>query len=103
MIRRPPRSTLFPYTTLFRSVSTLLMTLNRGEGGQNKIGSNLSDVLGVLRAEELVASDEYYGVQERFSRVADFGFSKTATETLEQWGGHDTALADIVSGIRTFR
>src|ERR1035441_9856897 len=64
-----------------RGVSTLLMTLNRGEGGQNKIGSNLSDVLGVLRAEELLASDQYYGVQERFSRVADFGFSKSAEET----------------------
>lgn len=84
-------------------VSTLLMTLNRGEGGQNKIGSNLSDVLGVLRAEELLASDEYYGVQERFSRVADFGFSKTAAETFEKWGGHDVALADIVRVIRTFR
>src|SRR6202042_3963621 len=57
-------------------VSTLLMTLNRGEGGQNKIGSNLSDVLGVLRTLELLAADQYYGVQERFSRVADFGFSK---------------------------
>jgi LmbE family N-acetylglucosaminyl deacetylase len=84
-------------------VSTLLMTLNRGEGGQNKIGSNLSDVLGVLRAEELLASDEYYGVQERFSRVADFGFSKTAEETFAKWGGHDVALADIVRVIRTFR
>lgn len=84
-------------------VSTLLMTLNRGEGGQNKIGSNLSDVLGVLRAEELLASDEYYGVQERFSRVADFGFSKTAAETFAKWGGHDVALADMVRVIRTFR
>ena len=86
-----------------RGVSTLLMTLNRGEGGQNKIGSNLSDVLGVLRAEELLASDEYYGVQERFSRVADFGFSKSADETFQKWGGHDTALADVVRVIRTFR
>ncbi len=84
-------------------VDTLLMTLNRGEGGQNKIGSNLSDVLGVLRAEELLASDEYYGVQERFSRVADFGFSKTADETFTKWGGHDVALADMVRVIRTFR
>ena len=84
-------------------VSTLLMTLNRGEGGQNKIGSNLSDVLGVLRAEELLASDQYYGVQERFSRVADFGFSKSADETFAKWGGHDVALADIVRVIRTFR
>src|SRR6266567_3616185 len=86
-----------------RGASTLLMTLNRGEGGQNKIGSNLSDVLGVLRAEELLASDQYYGVQERFSRVADFGFSKSAGETFAKWGGHDTALADIVRVIRTFR
>ncbi len=86
-----------------RGVSTLLMTLNRGEGGQNKIGSNLSDVLGVLRAEELLASDQYYGVQERFSRVADFGFSKSPEETFQKWGGHDTALADMVRVIRTFR
>ena len=86
-----------------RGVSTLLMTLNRGEGGQNKIGSNLSDVLGVLRAEELLASDQYYGVQERFSRVADFGFSKSADETFAKWGGHDVALGDMVRVIRTFR
>ena len=84
-------------------VSALLMTLNRGEGGQNKIGSNLSDVLGVLRAEELLASDQYYGVQERFSRVADFGFSKSPEETFQKWGGHDMALRDIVRVIRTFR
>jgi LmbE family N-acetylglucosaminyl deacetylase len=86
-----------------RGVNTLLMTLNRGEGGQNKIGSNLSDVLGVLRAEELLASDQYYGVQERFSRVADFGFSKRADETFAKWGGHDVALGDMVRVIRTFR
>jgi LmbE family N-acetylglucosaminyl deacetylase len=83
--------------------SVLLMTLNRGEGGQNKVGSNLSDVLGVLRTEELLAADEYYGVQERFSRVADFGFSKSADETFAKWGGHDVALADMVRVIRTFR
>jgi len=86
-----------------RGVSTLLMTLNRGEGGQNKIGSNSSDVLGVLRAEELLASDQYYGVQERFSRVADFGFSKSPEETFAKWGGHDVALGDMVRVIRTFR
>jgi LmbE family N-acetylglucosaminyl deacetylase len=86
-----------------QGVSTLLMTLTRGEGGQNKIGSNLSDVLGVLRAEELLASDQYYGVQERFSHVADFGFSKSPDETFAKWGGHDVALADIVRVIRQFR
>ncbi len=86
-----------------QGVSTLLITLNRGEGGQNKIGSNLSDVLGVLRTEELLAADEYYGIQERFTRVADFGFSKSAEETFQKWGGHDTALGDMVRVIRTFR
>jgi len=86
-----------------RGASVLLMTLNRGEGGQNKVGSNLSDVLGVLRTLELLAADEYYGVQERFSRVADFGFSKSADETFAKWGGHDVALADMVRVIRTFR
>jgi LmbE family N-acetylglucosaminyl deacetylase len=84
-------------------VRALLMTLTRGEGGQNKIGSNLSDVLGVLRALELLASDQYYGIQDRFSRVADFGFSKSANETFAKWGGHDVALSDIVRVIRTFR
>src|SRR5215469_5012052 len=84
-------------------VNTLLMTLNRGEGGQNKIGSNLSDVLGVLRTLELLASDQHYGIQDRFSRVADFGFSKSADETFAKWGGHDIALADMVRVIRTFR
>jgi LmbE family N-acetylglucosaminyl deacetylase len=86
-----------------RGASVLLMTLNRGEGGQNKVGSNLSDVLGVLRTEELLAADEYYGVQERFSRVADFGFSKSADETFSKWGGHEVPLADMVRVIRTFR
>ena len=86
-----------------RGASVLLMTLNRGEGGQNKVGSNLSDVLGVLRTLELLAADEYYGVQERFSRVADFGFSKSADETFAKWGGHDVALAEMVRVIRTFR
>src|SRR6202030_1144525 len=85
-----------------RGAGVVLLTLNRGEGGQNKIGSNLSDVLGVLRTLELLAADQYYGVQQRFSRVADFGFSKSADETFAKWGGHDPALADVVRVIRTF-
>jgi LmbE family N-acetylglucosaminyl deacetylase len=86
-----------------RGDTVLLMTLNRGEGGQNKLGSNLFDGLGVLRTLELLGADRYYGVEQRFSRVADFGFSKTADETFAQWGGHDVALADMVRVIRTFR
>jgi hypothetical protein len=85
-----------------KGVSTLLMTLTRGEGGQNKLGSNLFDALGVLRTLELLASDRYYGVEQRFSRVADFGYSKTPEETFQKWQGHDIALADLVRVIRTF-
>jgi LmbE family N-acetylglucosaminyl deacetylase len=86
-----------------KGVSTLLMTLTRGEGGQNKLGSNLFDVLGVLRTLELLAADRYYGVEQRFSRVADFGYSKTPEETFQKWQGHDIALGDLVRVIRTFR
>jgi len=86
-----------------KGVSTMLMTLTRGEGGQNKLGSNLFDALGVLRTLELLAADRYYGVEQRFSRVADFGYSKTAEETFQKWQGHDIALSDMVRVIRTFR
>src|SRR6185369_7252031 len=86
-----------------KGTSGVLMTLTRGEGGQNRIGSNLFDALGVLRTLELTASDRYYGVEQRFSRVADFGYSKSADETFQKWGGHDIALGDMVRVIRTFR
>jgi hypothetical protein len=67
------------------------------------VGSNLFDVLGVLRTLELLGADRYYGVQQRFTRVADFGFSKNADETFQKWQGHDIALGDMVRVIRTFR
>jgi LmbE family N-acetylglucosaminyl deacetylase len=86
-----------------KGVTAILLTLNRGEGGQNKVGSNLFDVLGVVRTLELTASDRYYGVEQRFTRVADFGFSKNADETFQKWGGHDIVLGDMVRVIRTFR
>src|SRR5690242_4512715 len=86
-----------------KGVTAILLTLNRGEGGQNKLGSSLFDVLGVLRTLELTAADRYYGAEQRFTRVADFGFSKTADETFQKWGGHDIPLADMVRVIRTFR
>jgi LmbE family N-acetylglucosaminyl deacetylase len=86
-----------------KGVQTLLLTLTRGEGGQNKMGSSLFDVLGVLRTLELLASDRYYGVEQRFTRVADFGYSKTADETFQKWGGHDIPLQDMVRVIRALR
>lgn len=86
-----------------RGVRTVMQTLNRGEGGQNKFGTELFDELGVLRTLELMEADRFYGVEQRFTRVVDFGFSKNADETFQKWGGHETALQDIVREIRTFR
>jgi LmbE family N-acetylglucosaminyl deacetylase len=86
-----------------KGVYALLMTLTRGEGGQNELGAGLFDELGVLRTLEQLASDKYYGVDQRFSQVADFGYSKTPEETFQKWGGHDVPLADVVRVIREFR
>ncbi|HEX7893471.1 MAG TPA: PIG-L family deacetylase [Terriglobales bacterium] len=94
---------LLTYEARGKGVQTLLMTLTRGEGGQNKTGDTFSDELGILRTLELLAADRYYGVEQRFSRVADFGYSKTPEETFQKWGGHDVPLADIVRVIRQFR
>ncbi len=86
-----------------KGASVLLFTLTRGEGGQNKFGTESSDELGILRTLELLEADKYYGVQQRFSHVIDFGFSKTAEETFNKWHGHDIALGDMVRAIRIFR
>jgi LmbE family N-acetylglucosaminyl deacetylase len=83
--------------------SVLLFTVTRGEGGQNKFGAESSDELGILRTLELLEADKYYGVEQRFSHVVDFGFSKTAEETFNKWHGHDVALGDLVRAIRIFR
>jgi LmbE family N-acetylglucosaminyl deacetylase len=86
-----------------KGASVLLFTVTRGEGGQNKFGTESSDELGILRTLELLEADKYYGVEQRFSHVVDFGFSKTAEETFNKWHGHDVALADVVRAIRVFR
>jgi LmbE family N-acetylglucosaminyl deacetylase len=94
---------MLTYESRGQGVTVTLLTLNRGEGGQNKIGSDFTNVLGVLRTLEVTAADQYYGINQRFTRVADFGFSKSPDETFQKWGGHDVPLADIVRVIRTFR
>jgi LmbE family N-acetylglucosaminyl deacetylase len=86
-----------------KGATVTLLTLTRGEGGQNKTGSNLFDELGVLRTLEVLAADRYYGIEQRFSQVADFGYSKNPQETFQKWQGHDIGLADIVRVIRQFQ
>src|SRR6202167_3100534 len=79
---------MLAYESRGQGARVVLMTLNRGEGGQNAMSDDYYDALGLVRTEELLAADRYYGVQQFWSSVTDFGFSKTLEESLSQWG-HD--------------
>lgn len=79
-----------------------LLSLNRGEGGQNVMTGDFWDALGILRTQEHLAANRYYGDHLYYTRVADFGFSKTLEEALGQWG-HDRVLADAVRVVRMTR
>jgi LmbE family N-acetylglucosaminyl deacetylase len=85
-----------------QGVRTGLLTLTRGEGGANLIGPELFDALGILRTEELLAAGRYYHVDQFFTRVTDFGFSKRLEETLAHWGS-ENVLRDMVRVIRLYR
>jgi LmbE family N-acetylglucosaminyl deacetylase len=78
-----------------------LLTITRGQGGQNALGPEQGDQLGILRTEELLAADKIYGAHQFFTRAPDFGYSKSADEALKIWG--NLALEDMVRVIRTFR
>lgn len=93
---------LLAYESRGQGVRVALFTLNRGESGQNLMNSDSFDALGLLRTEELLAADHYYGAQQYFGRVIDFGFSKSKRETLKEWkNGH--ALYDVVRVVRMVR
>lgn len=80
-----------------------LLTLNRGESGDNAIGSELFDGVGLIRTEELLISDKYYGVDNQyFTTVVDYGFSKRLDEALDKWG-RENVLRDVVRVIRMDR
>jgi LmbE family N-acetylglucosaminyl deacetylase len=78
-----------------------LLSLTRGEGGQNDLGPEQAPQLGLIRTQELLAATRGYGVKLFFTRARDFGFSKTPEETQKVWG--DQVLEDMVRVIRTFR
>src|SRR5689334_15819667 len=80
----------------------MLLTLNRGEGGANLMSSDFWDALGLVRTEELLAADKYYGVDQYWTRVCDYGFSKTMEEALAKWG-RERVLGDVVRVVRTVR
>ena len=79
-----------------------LVSATRGDGGQNEIGPELFDALGILRTEELLAAHQFDGAEQYFTRAVDFGYSFSPEETFEKWGRQEI-LGDFVRHIRTLR
>jgi LmbE family N-acetylglucosaminyl deacetylase len=85
-----------------RSLRAAYLSVTRGEGGQNLIGPEQGDLLGIIRTEELLDARHIDGAEQFFTRAVDFGYSKTPEETLSKWG-RERILSDIVWVIRRFR
>ncbi len=85
-----------------RHIRTGYLSLTRGEGGQNLIGSEQGDALGVIRTQELLDARNIDGAEQFFTRAVDFGFCKSSREAIAKWG-HDQTLSDIVWVIRRFQ
>jgi LmbE family N-acetylglucosaminyl deacetylase len=85
-----------------RHVETAYLSLTRGDGGQNLIGNELGEALGVIRTEELLAARRVDGAEQFFTRAYDFGFSKDTIDTYKHWP-RDSILGDIVRVVRAFR
>ncbi len=81
---------------------TAYLSITRGDGGQNLIGPELRELLGVLRTEELLAARRVDGGQQFFTRANDFGYSKHPDETLKIWD-KEAVLGDVVQRIREFK
>src|SRR5713226_5519894 len=93
---------MLTYESRGQGARVALLTLNRGEGGANVMSSDYFDALGLVRTEELLAADRYYGVDQYWTRVIDYGFSKTLDESLAKWT-RDRVLYDVVRVIRMVR
>jgi LmbE family N-acetylglucosaminyl deacetylase len=85
-----------------KKVRTGYLSITRGDGGQNLIGPELGDALGVIRTEELLAARRIDGGEQFFTRASDFGYSRSAEESFAKWG-HEAVLGDVVRVIRLFR
>ncbi len=93
---------LISYLSNNVKATTAYLSLTRGDGGQNLIGPELRELLGVLRTQELLAARRIDGGQQFFSRANDFGYSKHPDETLKIWNKEEV-LGDVVQIIRTFK
>ncbi|MFZ2493571.1 MAG: PIG-L family deacetylase [Thermoanaerobaculia bacterium] len=85
-----------------RLLRTGYLSVTRGDGGQNLVGEEKGELLGILRTQELLSARRIDGAEQLFTRAIDFGYSKSADETLKIWG-HDAVLADFVVAIRRFQ
>ncbi|KIQ14543.1 LmbE family protein [Flavobacterium sp. MEB061] len=93
---------LISYMANEMNARTGYLSLTRGDGGQNLIGPQLRELLGVIRTQELIEARKIDGGEQFFSRANDFGFSKNPDETLQIWD-KDKVLADVVWTIRKFQ
>ncbi|WP_310559633.1 PIG-L family deacetylase [Flavobacterium sp.] len=93
---------LISYFSNETKARTAYLSLTRGDGGQNLIGPQLRELLGVIRTQELIEARKIDGGEQLFTRANDFGFSKNPAETLEIWD-KETVLADIIFAIRKFQ
>src|SRR5438445_11418826 len=96
------RTALLAYYARGRHMRTGYLSLTRGEGGQNLIGSEQGAQLGIIRTQELLAARKIDGAEQFFTRAIDFGFTKTAAEPMQKWG-HDRILSDVVWVLRRYR
>lgn len=94
-------ATLLTYLARGLHADVALLTLTRGEGGQNDLGPEQAPQLGLIRTQELLAATHGYGIKLFFGSAPDFGFSKTPEETEKIWG--DAVLGEMVRVIRTYR
>ena len=93
---------LLTYLSRGLGARVTLFTLTRGEGGQNAMSAEEDDALGLIRTNELLTADRYYGAKQLWGTEADFGFSKTQEESFARWG-HERVLYDAVLAVRKAR
>lgn len=90
------------YSSSGMLLRTGYLALTRGDGGQNLIGNEQGELMGVLRTQELLQARRIDGAKQFFSRAIDFGYTKSPEETFEFWN-HDKLLSDVVWVIRKFK
>jgi LmbE family N-acetylglucosaminyl deacetylase len=93
---------MLTYEARGQGAQVAMLTLTRGEGGQNLMSADFNDALGLVRTQELLAADRYLGIDQMWGTEVDFGFSKTKEESFENWG-RDRVLYDAVRAVRLYR